>query len=70
MNALFRMQEISSGQIMIDSVDTRTIPLCTLRSKIGIIPQDPVMFSASVRFNLDPFNSHSDEELWYGVVST
>lgn len=64
MVALFRIQELAGGRIFIDSIDTSTIPLSLLRQKLGIIPQDPVMFSASVRFNLDPFNKHTDEEVW------
>jgi ABC-type multidrug transport system fused ATPase/permease subunit len=64
MNALFRIQELSNGQILIDDIDTGKIPLNILRSRIGIIPQDPVMFSATIRFNLDPFNSYSDLQLW------
>jgi len=65
MNALFRIQELAGGQMLIGGIDTSTIPLQTLRSRIGIVPQDPVLFSATVRFNLDPFDSHSDAELWY-----
>ena len=64
MIALFRIQELSNGCITIDGIDISTVPLYKLRSKLGIIPQDPVMFSATVRFNLDPFDEHSDEELW------
>jgi len=67
MNALFRMQELSGGKITIDGFDISTVPLTTLRSRVGIIPQDPVMFSSSVRFNLDPFDKCSDEEIWYVV---
>lgn len=64
MNALFRMEKLNSGSILIDGVDTKNVPLRILRSRLGIIPQDPVMFSASVRFNLDPFSTHTDAELW------
>jgi hypothetical protein len=64
MNALFRTQELAGGSILIDGVDIKSVPLPVLRSRVGIIPQDPVMFSASVRYNLDPFNSHSDAEIW------
>lgn len=52
MIGLFRIEEFAAGSIFIDSVDISTIPLRILRSKLGIIPQDPVMFSATVRFNL------------------
>ena len=64
MNALFRMQELSSGKILIDGFDIASVPLHTLRSRVGIIPQDPVMFSASVRFNLDPFGEYTDAQVW------
>lgn len=64
MIAIYRMQELAGGAIYIDNVDISTIPLQLLRSKLGIIPQDPVMFSASVRFNLDPFLEHTDTEIW------
>jgi ATP-binding cassette, subfamily C (CFTR/MRP), member 1 len=64
MISIFRIQDLSMGCIIIDGIDTRTIPRSTLRSRIGIIPQDPVIFSASVRFNLDPFNKHTDAQIW------
>eukprot|EP01041_Mallomonas_annulata_P002837 gene2837-5584_t len=64
MAALFRIEELHGGVIRIDGKDCSQIPLKILRSKIGIIPQDPVMFSASVRFNLDPFDKHTDQEIW------
>jgi ATP-binding cassette subfamily C (CFTR/MRP) protein 1 len=64
MIALFRIQELAEGKITIDDVDISQVPLTLLRSKLGIIPQDPVMFSATVRFNLDPFDSHTDTEIW------
>ena len=69
MIALFRIQELAEGTIFIDGINTKTVPLRILRSRIGIIPQDPVIFSASVRFNLDPFDAHSDGELWDVLAS-
>jgi ATP-binding cassette, subfamily C (CFTR/MRP), member 1 len=63
-NALFRIEKLRCGRILIDGIDIASVPLQILRSRLGIIPQDPVMFSASVRFNLDPLGIHSDEELW------
>uniref|UniRef100_A0A3B5A3H6 Multidrug resistance-associated protein 1 n=1 Tax=Stegastes partitus TaxID=144197 RepID=A0A3B5A3H6_9TELE len=61
---LFRIIEASKGSIFIDGVDISQLGLHELRSRITIIPQDPVLFSGSLRMNLDPFDSYSDEEVW------
>uniref|UniRef100_H0VI28 ATP binding cassette subfamily C member 2 n=1 Tax=Cavia porcellus TaxID=10141 RepID=H0VI28_CAVPO len=63
-NCLFRILESAGGQIIIDGVDIASIGLHDLREKLTIIPQDPVLFSGSLRMNLDPFNKYSDEEIW------
>jgi ABC-type multidrug transport system fused ATPase/permease subunit len=69
MVALFRIEDLKQGQILIDGIDIARVSLNLLRNKLCIIPQDPVMFSASVRFNLDPFDEHSDEEVWEVLTS-
>lgn len=61
--AVFRFLEAQSGSIHIDGVDISKIKLHDLRSRLAIIPQDPVLFSGTIRSNLDPFNTHSDAEL-------
>ncbi|TFY67781.1 hypothetical protein EVJ58_g1400 [Rhodofomes roseus] len=64
MLALFRIVELSSGSINIDDIDISTIGLKDLRSKLAIIPQDPLLFSGTIRSNLDPFNQYTDAHLW------
>merc|ERR1719199_1138926 len=61
--ALFRIVELDGGSISIDGMDTRKLGLRELRRGLFIIPQDPVLFSASLRFNVDPFDEYSDEEV-------
>lgn len=64
LNALFRIVELESGRILIDGYDIAKFGLADLRKVLGIIPQSPVLFSGTVRFNLDPFNEHNDADLW------
>jgi ABC-type multidrug transport system fused ATPase/permease subunit len=60
---LLRLVEIYEGTISIDDVDIRSVPLSLLRSKVAIIPQESVLYSGTVRFNLDPFSQFSDVEI-------
>uniref|UniRef100_A0A665TG51 Multidrug resistance-associated protein 4 n=1 Tax=Echeneis naucrates TaxID=173247 RepID=A0A665TG51_ECHNA len=62
-SALFRLAE-PEGRIVIDGFLTSAIGLHTLRQKMSIIPQDPVLFTGTMRKNLDPFRQHTDEDLW------
>ncbi|XP_060519081.1 ATP-binding cassette sub-family C member 4-like isoform X2 [Cylas formicarius] len=61
--ALFRLASVD-GLIELDKQDTAVVGLRTLRSSISIIPQHPTLFSASLRYNLDPFGRNQDEDLW------
>jgi ABC-type multidrug transport system fused ATPase/permease subunit len=55
---------VFEGEIKIDGINISNVALGKLRSRLAIIPQDPVLFAGSVRYNLDPLNEHSDAELW------
>ncbi|KAJ0113412.1 hypothetical protein Patl1_01013 [Pistacia atlantica] len=60
----FRLVEPSGGRIIIDGIDISFLGLHNLRSRFGIIPQEPVLFEGTVRSNIDPIGQHSDEEIW------
>jgi ATP-binding cassette, subfamily C (CFTR/MRP), member 1 len=62
--ALYRLADISEGKIEVDSIDCSMVNLNMLRRSMAIIPQEPVMFGGTLRTNLDPFDEHSDEELY------
>ncbi|MCJ1418650.1 hypothetical protein MMC32_004999 [Xylographa parallela] len=62
--AIFRMLEARRGSIKIDDIDISTITRHTLRSRLAIIPQDPVLFSGTLRSNIDPFHRYSDEAVF------
>ncbi|XP_020495276.1 ATP-binding cassette sub-family C member 10 [Labrus bergylta] len=61
--ALFRMVELNQGQILLDGLDITTVGLAQLRSRLAIIPQDPFLFSGTIRENLDPCGRHLDQQL-------
>ena len=56
--------EPSGGKIIIDDIDVSNLGLHDLRSRFGIIPQEPVLFEGTVRSNIDPIGQYTDEEIW------
>ena len=60
---LLRLTE-PKGKIFLDGIDVTEIGLRDLREKVSVIPQDPVLFSGTMRKNLDPFANYSDRQLW------
>ncbi|KAJ2613508.1 Transporter of the ATP-binding cassette (ABC) [Coemansia sp. RSA 1365] len=64
---MLRIVEASSGRIVVDGIDISQIGVGDLRSQLTIIPQDPVLFTGTIRSNLDPFNKHNDSELWLAL---
>lgn len=63
---MFRMAKVE-GHVIVDEIDTGDVTLTKLRASISIIPQDPVLFSGTMRYNLDPFNEYPDDKLWQAL---
>ena len=66
--ALFRLTEPYQGTISLDGIDLLSLGLNDVRGRIAAIPQDPVLFSGTVRTNLDPYDQHQDAEIWEALV--
>jgi len=62
--ALFRLIELTSGQVLLDGQDVAKVGLHLLRKSLSVIPQTPTLFSGTVRSNLDPFNRFTDAQIW------
>jgi ABC-type multidrug transport system fused ATPase/permease subunit len=67
--ALFRVLELHKGTISIDGLDISALGLSTLRSRIQMIPQEPILFNGTIRYNLDPEGTYDDESLWHALQS-
>ena len=68
--ALYRMFDLAGGKVFVDGVDITSLTLRRLRLGLSIIPQEPVIFSGTVRDNMDPYGEHNDADLWQALRDT
>lgn len=68
--ALFLLVPLDSGKIVMDSIETDTIGTADLRTRMSIIPQDPILFQGTFRYNLDPLGKHTEQELWQALEAS
>ncbi|XP_068143958.1 ATP-binding cassette sub-family C member 10 [Drosophila tropicalis] len=68
--ALLRVAPLNQGEIRLDHVNLRTLPLHTLRERVGVITQEPFLFEGTVRENLDPRHGFYDSEIWHAVKNS
>lgn len=67
---LFRFVELAEGRILIDDRDTSQVPFRTLRRALAMVPQDPILFTGTLRQNLDPESQLTDKEMWDALENT
>ncbi|KAG1715020.1 Multidrug resistance-associated protein 4 [Nymphon striatum] len=67
-NAIFRLEE-STGRMIIDGIDISKLGLHQLRKKLTVIPQEPLLFQNTIRYNLDPFGDYCDVKIWEALES-
>jgi ATP-binding cassette subfamily C (CFTR/MRP) protein 4 len=67
--ALFHLNTVFEGEIWLDGIASSTVPLVYSRSRMALIPQNPDMFSGTLRFNLDPFQQFTDDQIWSALQS-
>ncbi len=67
MAALFRLAETRRGRVLIGGVAAARVPLARLRAAMACIPQDPTLFEGTLRYNLDPFDEHTDDVVWHAL---
>ena len=69
-NSLFLLNELSAGSITVDDEDISSLNLYEHRKRLSVIPQDPFLFSGTLRYNLDPFEEFSSEEIWDALTKS
>jgi len=67
--ALFRIIELAEGSVVVDGIDIKTLGLNDARSRLSIIPQDPILFTGTVRSNVDPTDGYSEADIWKALDS-
>jgi ABC-type multidrug transport system fused ATPase/permease subunit len=67
LNCILRIIEPRAGRVLFNGTDTHSLGLMTLRSMIGLVPQEPIVFRGTIRFNIDPFGQYPDERIWAAI---
>lgn len=69
-NVLYRLYPLTSGNIEIGEINTACIGLYQLRRAMAVIPQDPMLFAGTIRFNIDPNHEFTDDQIWFALEKT